>query len=78
MNGCKKKEEKSLSCEELLTNYSTTLTAFITTPTEATCDAFEKAAQDYLNGCALLSPAEKQQVQQSLDENDCSEYGSGK
>jgi hypothetical protein len=79
-NGCKKDKDdgSNLNCDQLYANYTNALTAFLTTPSEATCNAFEDAVQDYLNGCAVLTPAQKQELQQALDENDCSEYNTGK
>ncbi len=74
LSGCKKKEEKTVSCEDLYTNYVNATTTFLTTPTEATCVAFEEAVQAYLNGCAILTPTEKQDLQDALEDNDCSVY----
>lgn len=81
-DGCSKKDDDDgptgKSCEELADDYYNAVVAFSTNPTEATCNAFEDAVEDYLNGCAILSLAQKQELQQALDENDCSVYGSGK
>ena len=74
INGCKKKEEKTASCEELSSKYASAVTAFITSPTEATCNALEEAVVAYVNGCAILTPAEKQELQDSLEDNDCAAY----
>lgn len=75
LNSCKKDEKKTLSCDELATNYTAAALAFAFGPTEATCTAYEKAISDYLNGCGLLTAQEKADLQASLDENDCSQYG---
>jgi hypothetical protein len=81
-DGCKKDKDDDgpvgKSCEELADDYYNAVVAFTTNPTEATCNAFEDAVEAYLSGCAILTPAQKQELQQALDENDCSVYGNKK
>lgn len=79
MSGCKKKDEpKNLSCEELYTNYSNAVIAFSTSPTEANCNAFENAVVELLENCALYAGVNEAELQEWLNENDCSQYGIGK
>jgi uncharacterized protein YceK len=71
LSGCKKEETKTENCNELHTNYASATTAFITAPSEATCNAYKEALVAYLNGCAILSPADKKELQDTLDDEDC-------
>ncbi|MBN2611914.1 MAG: hypothetical protein JXB00_10195 [Bacteroidales bacterium] len=73
-NSCKKDEPKTLSCEELSTLYVSAWMTFSLSPTKANCEAAKKATNDLLNGCALLSPADKADYQEELDDLDCTEY----
>lgn len=75
MFGCtKKKEEKTLNCDELYSNYYDAVIAFSASPTEATCTAFENAVVELLNNCSLYAGVNEAELQQWLDENDCSQY----
>ncbi|HJX71211.1 MAG TPA: hypothetical protein VJ346_04645 [Bacteroidales bacterium] len=79
LNGCSKKDEpKTLSCDELSANFSNALVAFSSNPTEATCAAYEEAVVDFLEGCSYYAGYDRAELQQWIDENDCSEYGTGK
>ncbi len=73
ISGCTKKESPK-SCDALAADFEAALTAFITNPTRETCEDYVDALEDYINGCALLTPAERAQFQQSIDDADCSQY----
>ena len=59
-------------CVVLGEAYVEALTAYINDPTSEKCENFVQAAQDYINGCAILTPAQKAEIQEQLDEADCS------
>lgn len=37
----------------------------------AKCEAFVSATQDYIDNCAILTPEQKQEFQQAIDESNC-------
>lgn len=77
--GCKKdKVVNTKSCDELYSEYYNAVIAFSTSPTEATCTAYENAVVELLENCAFYSGINQQELQEWLDENDCSQYGGGK
>ena len=60
-------------CSNLAVNVSNAGTAFGTNPSVATCEAYKKALQDYVNGCASLA-GYNAAYQDQIDDLDCSEY----
>ena len=72
VNGCKKTKEDN--CDNLIDDIESAATAFGNNPTEATCEAYYDAIQDYYDGCAAIPPALKQQYDAWLDAVDCSVF----
>ena len=78
-DGCKKKtEDKADDCTSLSENASNASQAFITNPSEATCEAYVQAIHDLYNGCTAISAAIKDNYDAWLASVDCSIYGDGK
>lgn len=61
------------NCDNLAAAVSTAASNFTSNPTEATCEAYRDALQDYINGCAGwgLYNALYQDV---IDDLNCSDY----
>ena len=81
-NGCSKKDKDDDGlndrCDELYTDWYNKLITLSTNPTEANCEAYKDALQDFIEGCTYYTGINRAELQQELDEIDCSEYGSGK
>lgn len=74
----KKTENKTNDCEALADAAATASTAFVSNPTEATCQAYVQAIHDYYTGCDLIPDATKQAYDAWLASADCSFYSGGK
>ena len=60
-------------CAELGEAYVEALTAYINDLSNSEkCEIFLQAAQDYINGCDLLTPVQKAEILEQIDEADCS------
>jgi len=73
INGCSKKDSTNNvdNCASLLTSFTNAYTAFATNQTQQTCNAYIQALRNYVNGCATLTPAQKQSYNQELNSADC-------
>lgn len=61
------------NCVVLGKAYTEALTAFINDQSNSEkCENFLQAAQDYINGCAILTPEQKAEIQEQIDNADCS------
>jgi hypothetical protein len=56
----------------LTNNVESAATAFGNNPTQATCEAYYNAVQDYLDGCKTIAPGTKDQYDAWLNSIDCS------
>jgi hypothetical protein len=68
-------KSKADRCDELSTAWSNAATAFGTTPSASTCEDYLNKLQDYMDGCAKLTPSERASLQSSIDNTDCSIFG---
>lgn len=62
------------NCDKLANDFSNAYQAYISNPSQATCEAFVDAYEDYLNGCSGWigwNPV----YDHMLDDVDCSEEG---
>ncbi len=60
-------------CAVLGEAYVEALTAYINDLSNSEkCEIFLQAAQDYINGCDLLTPELKAEIQEQIDDADCS------
>ena len=73
ISGCTKKESPK-NCDELATDFQAALVAFLSNQNRETCEDYYDALSDYINGCAILTPAERAQFEEELDDIDCSQY----
>ncbi|MFO7658056.1 MAG: hypothetical protein R6W78_13420 [Bacteroidales bacterium] len=73
-NSCKKDEPKTLTCTELTTLYTSAWITFAFSPSKANCEAAKKATNDLIKGCTILTPAQKAEYQEEMDDLDCTEY----
>ena len=69
--GCKK-EKTPKTCNELTNEYTEALTAYFTNPSQATCEAFIASVHKLIDGCATLTPAERAQFEEDIQNADCS------
>jgi len=71
---CDKKTEPELNnCVALAEAYTVALTAYLYDQTNSQkCEEFLQAAQDYIDGCDILTPGQKAEIQEQIDEADCS------
>jgi len=67
LSSCTKKK----NCTELAADYSAAWSAYFNNPTRQTCEEFYDAAREYLDNC---TPANRQSIQDDLDNEDCSQY----
>jgi hypothetical protein len=72
ISGCKKTKEDN--CLNLTNNVEAALTAFGNNPTQATCEAYYNAMQDYIDGCKTITPATKAYYEDLLSSTDCSVF----
>jgi hypothetical protein len=76
MMSCKKDkiiEPELNNCVALAEAYTVALTAYIYDPSSTEkCEAFLQAAQDYIDGCDILTPEQKAEIQEQIDNADCS------
>lgn len=81
-DGCKKDKDDDgpigKSCEELAADYVNAYTAFAGSMTEANCEALKDALQDFLDGCPYYAGYDREELQQDLNEIDCTQFSSGK
>jgi len=80
LNSCNKDDKNDdvdpqENCNNLLTDYSNALTAFSSSPSEATCNDLFGSVEDYLDNCALVSDADREYYEGVLDSYDCSIFG---
>jgi hypothetical protein len=76
VNSCKKTADaltpNPANCDALLNAYSAAVNAYILDQSVANCEAYVDALDNYINGCAILTPAQKQAYNDELDNIDCS------
>jgi len=83
-DGCSKKDKDdgvvNLTCEQLANNYINAATVFNEpgNQTEANCEAWKDALEDFVNGCDYYAGYNKEELQQTLSQIDCSIYNNGK
>lgn len=77
-DGCKKDKDDDgpigKSCEELATDYVNAYTTFAGAMTEANCEAWKDALEDFIKGCPVYAGYNMEELQQELDEIDCSQF----
>ena len=73
---CHKIVEDTLQqrCENLLDTATDVSNTFVNNPTEATCEDYKDALQDYIDGCRSYTYY-NQALEASLASIDCSVYG---
>jgi hypothetical protein len=75
---CKKSDSNNDlngNCEALADDASNAASDFIANMSEATCNDYVDAIDDYYNGCDLIPQSEKDSYDQWLNSVDCSLYG---
>ncbi|MGD2034365.1 MAG: hypothetical protein PVF73_04870 [Bacteroidales bacterium] len=77
LSSCKKTKDVldgGDNCDELVDDLSAAITEFSLDPTsQEKCEAYVQALENYLNGCSTgLTPAQRQEYQDQIDEADCS------
>jgi predicted small secreted protein len=72
--GACKKDKKAKSCSELAADASTAAAAFATSFTQSACNDYLQALKDYRDGCRALSSAERDNLDASISEINCSDY----
>jgi hypothetical protein len=72
INGCAKKDKLTTNCSSLANAVTNSLNAFSANPNTSTCEAYVSAMHDYVNGCSTLTPAEKESINTSLANTNCS------
>jgi hypothetical protein len=70
-NSCNKVSEKN--CDELSNNFTSASTAFGTNPSEATCNDYKAAWDDWMDGCPV-SAAYIDQFEALMESIDCTIY----
>jgi hypothetical protein len=75
INGCSKKNDKNdaADCSALSTAYSNALSAYLSNPSKANCTDVYQKLKNYLDGCAVLTPAERESLNNSLAQENCSD-----
>lgn len=74
MSTCKKEDKKTDNCTELANKVTAAADAFSANMSEATCEAYFEAIEDYYDGCALIPPAQKALYDDILESWDCSGF----
>ena len=76
ISSCKKDKTNdpvSNNCDALANAYSQALLDYTNDPTNSEkCQNFVDAVTNYINGCAILTPQQKQEFQDAVDAADCS------
>ena len=74
INGCAKKEKNVLGndCSTLSTAYSNAVTAWTANQNQQTCTNMYNALKDYVDGCSILTPAQRQSFNDMLNLENCS------
>jgi len=77
VNSCKKVADAvnpTANCDDLLEAYSAALNAWVADPSEATCEGYVDALDNYVNGDTILTAAQRAEYNSELDDIDCSQY----
>jgi 6-phosphogluconate dehydrogenase (decarboxylating) len=77
VNSCKKATDAinpTDNCDELMDAYTVALNAWVSTPSETTCEAYVDALDKLINGCAILTAAQRAEFNNQLEDADCSQY----
>ncbi len=62
------------NCDEYSNDYSAKVQAFSSAPSKASCTALVASLDKLVNKCTLLTPAQRQQYNQSLADINCSAF----
>ncbi len=74
MNGCSKKEKTTDNCVTLSVKLSNAYSAFAANQTQATCEAYVQAIDNYLNGCDLIDAVTRAEYEDWRDSENCSDF----
>jgi len=72
--GCKKDNNVTDRCPELEATYTDALNAFSSNPSTATCKDYKEAVNDYIDGCTLITPAQRASLDAALETLDCDQF----
>jgi hypothetical protein len=68
---CKKKDSSPDNCATLSSNMITAASAYASNQSSANCSAYAQSINSYVNGCSVLTPAEKQTLQNEASSMNC-------
>ncbi len=61
-------------CLEYATKYSEAALAFSSNETKGNCESMKKALETYIKKCDFTDAADKDELEDELDDYDCSQY----
>jgi hypothetical protein len=70
-SGCAPKADR---CNELYDGISVAITAFSSNPSEASCNDYKNAINDYYDGCGAISASTRASLDAALQSMDCTIY----
>ena len=76
VNSCKKTVDDltpGANCDDLANAYVAALNTYSLDPSVSNCESFVDALRDYADGCATLTPAQRQELNDEIDAIDCSQ-----
>jgi hypothetical protein len=70
INGCSKAKD-SVDCSSLSQAVATAASTYSANLTPANCNAYKTAIQNYINGCSVITSAERESLNASLAALNC-------